>query len=506
MGHSLNRTSFKINNSLTIIDGQEKADYILISDSKGVGGWRITTDYVTAKPNSHYIGELFGGGVVVAVWMEKGIERCLIAGLENISTTSVSFTQTSFNYGFAWSDIQNISSGATYKSFGASNSSIISVQSATSSGQKCIDYLNPEMGTGVWDDWYLPSIHELNQFVNNAAIFNKVLDSYTYDNNKAKLDVVDEQVQYDFLNEVYTYTTLHIFPSNVNLFNFGKTKYTVNQTGPFDSPPTTFPRNSNDADYYWSSTEDSTTHAWAVMAGTNSFNPVVAPNTLNLDSSIITKSTLSKIRPFRIADDTQIPFNFDADYAIITYKFSGENDLDTRTTMILPSAPQSESGYGSGYDGIGWTFDYPTHPLSSTYSIIWHKNDNMGSGYETVLINFNAFKYFYPGQAEIIIDAKAHWFIGSWVPDFVSSPYDQLRLDNTPPVILGVDLYKGGNPITNPSDPNQWINPTAGASMSLNSFGTNINTAYVSGAGTGQRVAKFKYNVLGKFGYLFTLD
>ena len=508
MGHSLNRTSFKINNSLTIIDGQEKLDHILISDSKGVGGWRITTDYVTAKPNSHYSGELFGGGVVVAVWMEKGIERCLIAGMENISTTSVSFGQTSFNYGFAWSDIQNISSGATYKSFGASNSSIISVQSATSSGKKCIDYLNPEMGTGVWDDWYLPSIHELNQFVNNAAIFNKVLDSYTYDNNIAKLDVVNEQVQYWF--DSTTYTTLSIFPSNVNLFNFGKTKYTVNQDSfysfGFDGESTTFLRNSNDADYYWSSTEDGASYTWAVMAGTNSYDQSLAPNTLNLDSCVIPKSVAGKIRPFRIADDTQIPFNFDADYAIITYKFSGEKDLDTRTTMILPYAPQSESGYGSGYDGIGWTPDAPTHSNSSTYSVVWHRKDNIGFGYETVLINFNAFKYFYPGQAEIIIDAKAHWYVNSWEPNFVSSPYDQLRLNETPPVVLGVDLYKGGNPIPNPLDANQWINPTAGASMSLTSFGTNINTAYVSGAGTGQRVAKFKYNVLGKFGYLFGMD
>lgn len=506
MGHSLNRTSFKINNSLTIIDGQEKLDYILISDSKGVGGWRITTDYVTAKPNSHYIGELFGGGVVVAVWMEKGIERCLIAGMENISTTSVSFGQTSFNYGFAWSDIQNISSGATYKSFGASNSSIISVQSATSSGKKCIDYLNPEMGTGVWDDWYLPSIHELNQFVNNAAIFNKVLDSYTYDNNFITSDVVNTSVSYYFPNFTAVYSTISITSSNINLFRLGSTKYTEN-TYDFEYEGLfTLQKPSNDSDYYWSSTEDSTTHAWAVMAGTNSFNPSVATNTLNLDSSIITKSTLSKIRPFRIADDTQTPFNFDADYAIITYKFSGEKDLDTRTTMVLPSVPQSESGYDAYNYEEGWTPDYPTHPSSSTYSIIWHLKDNIGFGYETVLINFNAFKYFYPGQAEIIIDAKAHWFIQNWDPIFETDPYDQLRLDNTPPVILGVDLYKGGNPIVNSLDENQWINPTAGASMSLNSYGVNINTAYTAGIGTGQRVAKFKYNVLGKFGYLFTMD
>jgi len=505
MGHSLNRTSFRINNSFTIKDGQENADHILVSNSKGVGGWKTATDYLTAKPNSHYIGELFGGGVVVAVWIEKNIERCLVASLENISTTTDHYGGASFNYGFSWSDIQNITSGATYKSFGASNSSIIAAQSATSSARKCIDYLNPDMGTGVWDDWYLPSIHELNQLSNNVAIFNKVLDSYTYDNNITKLDVVNINVEYMWPDFFPSYTTLGVQPSNVNLFNFGKTKYIKNYYDYYEymNSENVY---SNDFDYYWSSTEDSNTHAWAVMAGTNSFNPTFAPDTLNLDSSIISKSTAGKVRPFRIADDTQEAFDFDADYAILTYIFSGENDLDTRTTMIFPNAPQSESGYDAYNYETGWTPDYPTHPLSSTYSIIWHLKDNLGLGYETVLINFNAFKYYYPGQSEIIIDAKAHWYINSWVPNFVSNPYDQLRLDETPPVILGVDLYKGGTPIPNPSDPNQWINPTAGASMSLNSYGANINIAAISGPGTGQRVAKFKYNVLGKFGYLFTID
>lgn len=505
MGHSLNRTSFKINNNLTIKDGQEKDNHVLISDSRGVGGWRITTDYVTAKPNSHYIGELFGGGVVVAVWMEKGIERCLVAGLENISTISNSPGGYFYNYGFSWSDIQNISSGATYKSFGASNSSIIASQSATSSGQKCIDYLNPEMGTGVWDDWYLPSIHELNQFSNNVAIFNKVLDSYAYDNNLSTSDVTNTNVMYMWPDFTPVYTGMSTVSSNINLFKFGPTKYTRNIYEYWEYSYSE-QQTSADSDYYWSSTEDSSTYAWAVMAGTNSYDQNYAPNTLNLDSCVITKSTFSKIRPFRIADDTQIPFNFDADYAILTYKFSGENDLDTRTTMTLPYAPQSESGYNAYNYQVGWTPDYPTHPASSTYSVIWHLKDNQGLGYETVLINFNAFKYYYPGQAEIIIDAKAHWYVNAWIPHFVSNPYDQLRLDETPPVILGVDLYKGGNPIPNPLNANQWINPTAGASMSLNSVGVNINTAFSSGPGTGQQVAKFKYNVLGKFGYLFSID
>ena len=504
MGHSLNRTSFKINNGLTIKDGQEKADHILVSDEKGRAGWRISTDYVTDNPNSHYIGELFGGGVVVAVWMENGIERCLIAGTENISTTSVFSGNVSFGYGFSWSYVQNTFSNANYRSFGASNSVLIASQSATSSAARCIDYLNPDLGTGIWDDWYLPSIYELNHFVNNAAIFNKVLDSYAYDKNLIKSDVVSTNILYSWPDFTPTYFNIGTAPTDINLFRFGSTKYTEDIYEGWEFSYTT-QQISNDSDYYWSSTEDSDTHAWSVIAGTQSYDQNIVPSVLSLDSSVIPKSTLGKIRPFRIADDTQKSFAFDADYAIITYQFSGENDLDTRTTMIYPYAPFSESGYGAYYDGEGWTPDYPTHPLSSTYSVLWHKQDNQGAGYETVLINFNAFKYYYPGQSEIIIDAKAHWYVASWVPNFVSNPYDQLRLDETPPVVLKVDLYKGGNPIPNPSDSNQWINPTAGASMSLNSFAVNINTAYSDGIGTGQRVAKFKYNVVGKFGYLFSL-
>jgi hypothetical protein len=492
MGNSINRTNFKLN-KLTILDGLEGSDKILISDSNGVSNWRTPTDFISDKPNSHYIGEFFGGGVVVAIWYENGIERCLIAALENITTTRTQGGVTSFIYGFAWSDL-NLTSGASYKSFGASNSSLIAAQSATSSAQLCLDYFNPDLGTGVWDDWYLPSIYELNYLINNAAIFNKVLDSYSYDNNEPKLDVVNITVLPTFPN--YTYTTDSIFPSNINLLTFGKTKYTKNETtdaGPGGTYTDTGLVSSNDSDYYWSSTEDTSTTAWGVLTGTSSFR--------NLDIASIFKTDLAKVRPFRIADDTQISFDFEADYIVLTYEFSGERDLDTRTTIITPDLPASESGWGAYSDGIGWTPDAPTHPNSSTYSVIWHGGDNTGVGYESVLINLNAFRFYYPGQSEIIIDAKAHWYVGNWIPDFV--PGDQTRLDNTPAVILSVDLYKGGSPA---KVGYQWVNPTAGASMSLNSFGSVINTQTYAGVGVGQRVAKFKYNIIGKFGYLFSID
>ncbi len=483
------------------MDGGQGSDNILISNINGVAKWRIPQNYISSKPNNHYIGEFFGGGVVVAVWIQDGIEKCLVAATENISSTTVSNNITSFVYGYAWSDT-TAQSSAIYNSFGASNSNIISIQSTASAAQKCLDYLNPNLGTGVWDDWYLPSIYELGYFINNTAIFNKVLDGYSYDNNEPKLDVVGITYFYGSFPNPPTFTTDSVIQSNINLLNFGKTKHTRYTYNYYLDETTISTIESNDADYYWSSTEDANPiiypiRSWGVQVGTSS--------TLNLDATLIQKSTLGKVRPFRIADDTQTPFDFDADYIVISYSFSGENDLDTRTTMIEPSAPQSESGYGGYFNGVGWTPDSlsnPAHPNSSTYSILWHGGDNIGMGYETVLINLNAFKFYYPGQAEIVIDAKAHWYVGSWVPDFTSG--DQARLDATPPVILDVKLYKGGTPIPNPLDTNQWINPTAGASMSVQSYGKNINVQYTNGIGTGMRVSKFKYNVLGKFGYLFS--
>ncbi len=128
----------------------------------------------------------------------------------------------------------------------------------------------------------------------------------------------------------------------------------------------------------------------------------------------------------------------------------------------------------------------------------------MGFGYETVLINLNAFKYYYPGQSEIIIDTRAHWYTDNWDPTWTGN---QARLDATEPVILGVDLYKGGNPIKNPNDGYQWVNPTAGASYSLSSYGKKITVPYgidsgQNGGANSMRVARFKYNLVGKFGYL----
>ena len=104
---------------------------------------------------SHYIGEEFGGGVIFHLWKDKlGAEHGLV-----VATTDQSAAQT-------WSNILDIEIGQTAKSSwdGLSNSNAIVNQSGhTSSAAKlCLDLVS-----GGQNDWYLPSIQELNMLWNN---------------------------------------------------------------------------------------------------------------------------------------------------------------------------------------------------------------------------------------------------------------------------------------------------------------------------------------------------
>ncbi len=116
----------------------------------------------------HYIGELFGGGVVVSVWKIAGVEHGLIASLTDLTAVVV-----------AWSNVTALEIGATAKSpiNGQANTTAIVGQAGhtASAAKLCNDYTNPETGTGVYSDWYLPSIWELNKCYQAALVVNSVL-------------------------------------------------------------------------------------------------------------------------------------------------------------------------------------------------------------------------------------------------------------------------------------------------------------------------------------------
>ena len=110
----------------------------------------------------HYAGELYGGGIVVAVWKVSGVEHGLIASLTDISTSA------------AWSNVTETLIGETAQSpiDGQSNTNAIIAQSGhiSSSAKLCDDYTSDG-----FNDWYLPSASELRQIYHSAFVMNTIL-------------------------------------------------------------------------------------------------------------------------------------------------------------------------------------------------------------------------------------------------------------------------------------------------------------------------------------------
>ena len=126
---------------------------------------------------THYVGELYGGGVVF--WVDQTGNHGLICSMIDLSTSQV------------WSNIDATEIGATAQSDwdGNSNSTAITGQAGhTSSAAKlCIDYTNTDYGTGTYSDWYLPSRGELNDLWNSIKAVQKALDS---DGNPATTAII----------------------------------------------------------------------------------------------------------------------------------------------------------------------------------------------------------------------------------------------------------------------------------------------------------------------------
>ncbi len=110
----------------------------------------------------HYIGELYGGGIVVSVWKEAGYEHGLIASLTDISINT------------GYSNVTNTIIGLAAQSptDGQANTNAIIAQPGhtTSAALLCDNY-----SAGGFSDWYLPALMELNACFNSAFIVNTIL-------------------------------------------------------------------------------------------------------------------------------------------------------------------------------------------------------------------------------------------------------------------------------------------------------------------------------------------
>jgi hypothetical protein len=114
---------------------------------------------------NHYVGELFGGGVIFHVFRDAtGAEHGLIVSLSDLSSS------------YQWSNINSQQLGVNAESVwnGPANTAAIISQSGhtTSAAALCDNFSG-----GGFTDWYLPSIQELNMLWNNLYNVNRTLDS-----------------------------------------------------------------------------------------------------------------------------------------------------------------------------------------------------------------------------------------------------------------------------------------------------------------------------------------
>jgi hypothetical protein len=118
---------------------------------------------------THYIGELFGGGIIFNLYKdENGLEHGLIVSMIDIGGLST------------WSNINNSIIGLNSQSDwnGSTNTAAIIAQSGhtNSAAKLCDDYTNNNYSTGIYSDWYLPSIFESTKIYNSLLEINKSLE------------------------------------------------------------------------------------------------------------------------------------------------------------------------------------------------------------------------------------------------------------------------------------------------------------------------------------------
>jgi hypothetical protein len=154
-------------------DGSETKLSIGANTNLAITGTGKTADPYVIKSN-HYIGELYGGGIIF--WLSPDGQHGLILSLDDVTTSTT------------WSNITTNSAGSNDMYDGLANSNIIVAQAShtTSAAKLCLDYVS-----GGFDDWFLPACIQLNQVYQNAYTLNYVLAN---DGNALSVPLITNQL------------------------------------------------------------------------------------------------------------------------------------------------------------------------------------------------------------------------------------------------------------------------------------------------------------------------
>ena len=124
----------------------------------------------SAQLPTHFVGELYQGGVVFMV--DSTGNRGLICSMTDISTNAEWCNWIGSTGTLIGTAAQNDWDGLI-------NSNAIADQNGhiNSAAKLCLDYTNEDYGTGVFSDWYLPGLGELEELLNNIK---QVQKRYTF--------------------------------------------------------------------------------------------------------------------------------------------------------------------------------------------------------------------------------------------------------------------------------------------------------------------------------------
>lgn len=130
----------------------------------------IVSGSIFGQVPTHFIGELYQGGVVFLV--DSTGNNGLICSMTDISTNAEWCNWIGVTGKLIDTDAQNDWDGMRN-----SNAIVNQIGHTNSAAKLCLDYTNEDYETGVYSDWYLPGRGELKELLNNFRIVQKSLES-----------------------------------------------------------------------------------------------------------------------------------------------------------------------------------------------------------------------------------------------------------------------------------------------------------------------------------------